>query len=86
MKKLIQVQEVEGEGLEGLMGQNVMLFCLNYIYWGKLVGVNETFVKLENAHLVYETGSFSGPLKDAQKMPKDEWYVRMAVIESFGVK
>ena len=41
MKKLVNVTEVEGEGLTKLMGERVTLFCMNYIYTGKLVGVNE---------------------------------------------
>ena len=84
MKKLVKVEEVSGEGLLGLMGENVTLFCLNYIYTGKLVGVNDTFVKLENAAVVYETGAFSDPnFKDAQSLPH-EWYVQISAVESFG--
>ena len=52
MKKVVNVVEVEGEGLVKLMGENVMLFCLNYIYSGKLVGVNEKDVLLEDASIV----------------------------------
>ena len=59
MKKLIKVEEVENEGLLAFMGERVTLFCQVYIYTGKLVGVNNTFVKLEEAGVVYETGSFS---------------------------
>jgi len=85
MKKLIKVEEVSGEGLIGLMGQNVTLFCLNYIYAGKLVGVNDAFVKLENAKIVYETGGLmEKEFKDAQPLPND-WYVQTACIESFGI-
>lgn len=85
MKKLVKVEEVNGEGLLALMGENVTLFCLNYIYAGKLVGVNDTFVKLENAHVVYETGAFNEKnFKDAQKLPND-WYVQLGAIESFGI-
>jgi hypothetical protein len=85
MKKLVQVSEVEGEGLVGLMGQNVTLFCANYIYAGKLVGVNDTFVKLEEAKIVYETGELTSKAwKDAQALPGD-WYVQTAAIESFGI-
>lgn len=84
MKKLVKVEEVTGEGLVGLMGENVTLFCLNYIYTGKLVGVNDTFVKLEKAAIVYETGEFSDPkFKDAQALPHD-WYIQLSAIESFG--
>ena len=84
MKKLVKVEEVSGEGLIGLMGENVTLFCLNYIYTGRLVGVNDIFVKLEKASVVYETGAFSDPkFKDAQALPND-WYVQLTAIESFG--
>lgn len=85
MKKLVEVQEVEGEGLMALMGQRVTLFCLNYIYTGKLVGVNTTCVLLSDAHIVYETGPFTDRAwQDAQKLPND-LYVMASAIESFGV-
>ncbi len=84
MKKLVKVEEVMGEGLIGLMGEQVTLFCLNYIYTGKLVGVNDTFVKLEKASVVYETGAFSDPkFKDAQALPHD-FYIQLSAVESFG--
>jgi hypothetical protein len=83
MKKL--VEEVSGEGLEKLMGERVTLFCANYIYTGKLVGVNERCVLLSDAAIVYETGSFdSKGWQDAQKLPND-WYVSIGAIESFGI-
>jgi hypothetical protein len=67
------------------MGQTVVIFSLNYIYAGMLVGVNTEFVKLENAHIVYETGSFSDKkFKDAQKVA-DVLYVQLATIESYCV-
>jgi len=55
----IMVTEVENEGLTALMGKTVTLFCGVYIYTGKLVGVNDTCVKLEDAGIVYQTGSFT---------------------------
>ena len=86
MKKLIQTVEVEGEGLTALMGENVLLFCLNYIYTGKLIGVNDKFVLLEGAKIVYQTGAFNdAQFKDAQSLPTSQWYVQTAAIESFGV-
>lgn len=85
MKKLVKVEEVEGEGLVGLMGQRVTLFCMNYIYTGLLVGVNDTCCKLEDAAIVYETGSFSSAdWKDAQKLPED-CYVQTSAVESFMI-
>lgn len=83
MKKI--VEEVTGEGLEKLLGERVTLFCLNYIYTGKLMGVNQSCVLLANAAIVYETGAFTEPKwKDAQQLPH-EWYVQLSCIESFGV-
>lgn len=85
MKKLVKVEEVDGEGLIGLMGEEVTLFCLNYIYAGKLVGVNKSYVKLEGAKVIYETGAFNEKSwKDAQGLPHD-WYVKLGAIESFGI-
>jgi hypothetical protein len=86
MKQIVTVTEVEGEGLEALLGQNVLLFCMNYIYTGKMVGVNSSFVKIEGAKIVYETGSFSDKnYKDAQNLPASEWYVQTSAIESYGL-
>jgi len=85
MKKLVTVTEVEGEGLDALMGESVLLFGLNYIYAGTLSGVNEKFVQLENAKIVYETGSFDKPgYTDAQSLPGKVWYVQLSAIESYG--
>ena len=83
MKKI--VREVETEGLEKLLGERVTLFCLNYIYTGKLVGVNKQCVLLSDAGVVYETGELGNKdWKDMQKLPKD-WYVKRASIESYGI-
>lgn len=85
MKKLVAVQEVEGQGLEALLGEKVTFFCLNYIYHGKLIGVNITDVLLQDAYIVYETGAFSdNGFKDAQLVAK-EFRLRTATIESYGV-
>lgn len=84
MKKIVEVTEVQGEGLVALLGEVVTLFCANYIYTGKLIGVNDTCVILGDAKVVYETGPFSDPQwKDAQPIAK-EWGVQIAFIESFG--
>ena len=82
MKKIVNVTEVEGEGLESLMGEKVLLMCANYFYAGTLVGVNTDCVLLEDGGIVYETGSFSDTKwKDFQKI--GSVYVRIASIESF---
>ena len=82
MKRLIEESDY---GLESLLGERVTLFCANYIYTGKLTGVNEKFVQLSDAAIVYETGSFGDTAwKDAQPLPHD-WYVMLQSVESWGI-
>ena len=86
MKKLptVEVIEVEYEGLIALLGKRVTFFCMNYIYTGKLAGVNSTCVLLEDPSIVYETGPFNTKdWKDAQALP-NSFYLQMAAIEGFG--
>lgn len=72
-------------GLRTLVGKRVTLFCVNYIYTGKLTGVNDSFVILSEPAIVFETGPLgTKKWKDAQNLPKD-WYVQRNSIESFGV-
>lgn len=88
MKKLpTQVVEVENEGLVALLGQRITVYCSAYIYCGTLDGVNDTCVKLKDAVIVYDTGSFSAKgWVTAEKFPgKGEWYIQLSAIESFGL-
>lgn len=85
MKKMVEVVEVEKEGLLALIGERVTLYCARYIYTGKLVGVNDTCVLLHDASIVFDTGA----LKDkkwsmAEELP-GPWYVQLAAVESFGI-
>lgn len=83
MKKL--VEEIDGEGLESLLGERVLLMCAGYFYEGKLIGVNESFVKIDDAAIVYSTGEWKdNNYFDIQKLHEKEWYVQRNLIESFG--
>jgi hypothetical protein len=85
MLKQVEVVNVEEEGLVSLLGKTVTLFCANYIYTGKLDGVNESCVKLTSAKIVYETGAFTEKeWKDAQELPHD-LYVQLNMVESFTI-
>lgn len=82
MKKIIEVDS-KMVGLEALLGEPVVLFCLNYIYAGKLMGVNKTQVLLEDGGIVYETGAFGdSKWKDFQKI--GTVYVRKNMIEAYA--
>lgn len=84
MKKL--VEQVDGEGFDALLGDVITVFCLNYIYTGKLIGISDTCILLENPSIVYETGPFDKDgWEDAQRLPNDKLYVQTSCIESFGV-
>lgn len=84
MKKIVTVTEVEGEGLMALLWKQVLIFCMNYIYTGKLSGVNTNDILLEDAKIVYETGAFdSKTFSDAQKL-SFPLYIRANSIESYS--
>ena len=83
MKKI--VEDVNGEGFDKLLGERITVFCMNYIYTGKLLGVNDTCILLTDPSIVYETGAFDDTeWKDAQALPNDI-YIQISSVESFGV-
>jgi hypothetical protein len=85
MKKIVSVTEIQGEGLESLLGERVLIMCAGYFYEGVIIGVNDTFVKLDDAAIVYGVGSWSDKnYADIQKLNSKEWYVQRGMIESFG--
>ena len=83
MKRILETDEKDG--LKSLLGEEVILLCVNYFYAGTLVSVNEKFVQLDGARLVYETGPWDiKSYTDAQNLPKGVWFVQTAFIESYG--
>jgi hypothetical protein len=82
MKRLV---ESDGsEGLESLIGEYVVLWCINFIYSGRLIGVGEHDTLLTDACVVYQTGELDAKeWKNAQALPTDH-YIRNAAIESYG--
>lgn len=84
MKQIVTVTEVQGEGLEALLGKRVTLYCANYIYTGKLEGVNDKFVKLSDAGIVYETGEFKNKQWANHEPFPQAWYVVLSAVESYG--
>lgn len=83
MKRI--VEDTGENGLESLLGERVTFFSLNYIYTGKLVGVNDKYVLLQDPSIVYETGAFNtNDWQDAQALP-NEIFVMLPCVEAFGI-
>lgn len=83
MKKIIE--QVDSEGLEKLLGENVMVLCMNYFYHGKLTGVNENDILLTDARIVFDSGSWEENGFDESERLPNPLYVRVAAIESYLV-
>jgi hypothetical protein len=79
---MLVVKSDSSEGVEKYLGKQVTLFGVVYIYTGKLVAIDKTWAKLEEAAIVYETGPFMDKeWKDAQRLPHPVM-VRLSSIES----
>lgn len=81
MRRLIETTD---GGFDSSIGEKICLFCVNYIYTGRLVAVNDDHVELDAAQLVYETGVLdSGDWEDSQSLPSP-WRVMRSAVESWG--
>jgi hypothetical protein len=83
--KQIKIIEDVSDGLEALLDQKVLLMCGCYFYTGKLVGVNDTCVKLDACSIVYETGPWNEEGWQDAQLVGDGHYVMLQAIESYRV-
>ena len=84
MKKVIQVTEVNGEGLEAFLNKRIFIVCRSYFYAGTLTGINDDCVLLEDARFVLESGSFEGKgIANSEKVSGGKIYVAKNAIEAF---
>lgn len=83
MKKLIV--EEKNEGMMKLLGEVITVYCMSFIYSGKLIGVNDECILIEGARIVYDTGGHNTKTwANSEPMP-GEWYIMKNAIESFGI-
>lgn len=76
-------ETIEVDSLNDLVGKKLAFQCARYIYYGKVVKVNEVFIELSDASTVYETGEFSSSTaSDIQNFPKEKAYIMRQSIES----
>ena len=70
------------ENLNDLIGQTYTFWCARYIYHGTVKAVNDTYITLENAGVVYETGELDAKKpSDLQELPH-ECYVLIQSVEA----
>lgn len=85
MKKLapkVEVVEVENEGAISLLGEYVEVRCGSYHYAGKLIGVNDLCIELEEAHTIFESGAYTtAKYKDTQKHVESKALIYFSFIE-----
>ncbi len=79
-------QKKNPSAFEQVRGEYVLLMCLNYNYYGRIAEINESFLTLDNAKLVYETGAWEQTSwEDAQELPSGVFNVMTSMIESWGM-
>ena len=82
IEKLIDDEVIEIDSLNDFIGKKLAFQCARYIYFGKIKKVNEVFIELEDALIVYDTGEWSNSkASDAQKSPKGKIYLMRQSIE-----
>lgn len=82
MKKIIF--EDATEGLAKLLGEIITIYCDSWIYTGRLAGVNDQDVLLQQASIVYNTGSHDSKTWESKERLPGDWYIRTSKIESYG--
>jgi len=79
-------REEIGLFLEDLKGEQVTLWGGVFIYTGIVNRVENCFCVLNNASVVYSTGSLNDGKKFSEvEQVGDEWYVNIYHIESCGI-
>ncbi|MCP4668233.1 MAG: hypothetical protein GY849_17945, partial [Deltaproteobacteria bacterium] len=77
----VKLKEINS--MEELIGEISCFQCARYIYHGEVEKVNEEFIVLKNASIVFDTGSYdSDEPDDKQNLPNGVKVMRQS-IESF---
>lgn len=76
-------EAVEVESLGDLIGKKFAFQCARYIYFGKVLKVNEVFLELGDAATVFDTGAYdSSSASDMQTLPKGKLFLMRQSIEA----
>lgn len=92
---LAKIKEQLGEELEvkeindmsDLVGETYLFQCARYIYHGKVKAVNATYIELENAGVVFDTGSYNKEYpSDRQALPYNAFVMRQSIEAFYKMK
>ena len=74
---------IEVNGMEDLVGKKWAFQCARYIYFGRVKSVNSTFIELDEAQIVFDTGEFSNTIPDdVQDLPKKKTLLMRQSVEA----
>lgn len=74
---------IEVDSLSDLIGKKFAFQCARYIYFGKVLKVNEVFIELGDAATVFDTGAYdSTSASDMQMLPKGKLFLMRQSIEA----
>ena len=82
-EQLREEERKEINNLEDLVGETYLFQCARYIYHGKIKSVNSSYVELENASVVFDTGDYSNSEADDKQSLPNGVFVLIGSIESF---
>jgi len=76
-------EPIEVNGMGDLVDKKWAFQCARYIYFGKVKSVNPTFIELDEAQIVFDTGDYSNASpSDAQDLPKQKAMVMRQSVEA----
>lgn len=82
-EKLPELKPKIIESMDDIVGQTFIFQCARYIYHGVVRKVTPTYIELEKASVVFETGDYSSnEPADKQKTPHNIFVMRQS-IEAF---
>lgn len=85
--QLGEEEYIEIENLNDLIGKKFLFQCARYIYHGKVKKVNSTYIELEKAGIVYETGELKASnADDIQELPSNVFIMRNAIESMWSPK
>jgi len=77
----------EINNLEDIIGETYVFQCARYIYHGKVKSINATYIELENASVVFETGEYDAKeASDKQALPNNCFVLRQSIEAFFKLK